>query len=87
DIAQVFINEYEQYRGRTIVAHRELESYKKQKKLKSLKKRNTKSPNKINPNVAKVGGFQSQGVKGEAVIGYRKPLTTQELKFSVFPEG
>jgi len=39
------------------------------------------------PNVAKAGGLQSQGVKGEAVIGYRKPLTTQGLKSSGFPEG
>ncbi len=45
---QVFINEYEQYRGRKIVAHRELESYKKKRKLKSVKRRMTKSPNKIN---------------------------------------
>jgi hypothetical protein len=41
----------------------------------------------IYPNVAKAGGLQSQGVKGEAVIGYRKPLTTQDLKSSGFPEG
>jgi len=33
---QAFINEYEQYRGRKIVAHRELESYKKKRKLKSM---------------------------------------------------
>jgi hypothetical protein len=39
------------------------------------------------PNVAKVGGLQSQGVKGEAVVAYRDPLTTQDLKFSGFPEG
>ncbi len=45
---QVFINEYEQYRGRKIIAHRELESYKKKRKLKSVKGRRTKSPNKIN---------------------------------------
>ncbi|MFZ1199594.1 MAG: hypothetical protein WAO07_05450, partial [Desulfobacterales bacterium] len=32
------------------------------------------------PNVAKVGGLQSQGVKGEAVNSYRNPLTTQDLK-------
>jgi hypothetical protein len=42
---------------------------------------------RINPNVAKAGGLQSQGVKGEAVVGYRKSLTTQDLKFSSFPEG
>jgi len=41
----------------------------------------------INPNVAKAGGLQSQGVKGEAVLGYREPLTTQDLKASGFPEG
>ncbi|MDX2448593.1 MAG: hypothetical protein QNK29_15495 [Desulfobacterales bacterium] len=38
-----------------------------------------------NPNVAKAGGPQSQGVKGEAVIGYRDPLTTWDLKSSSFP--
>ena len=41
----------------------------------------------INPNVAKVGGLQSQGVKGEAVVAYRNPLTTQDLKSSGFPVG
>ncbi len=41
----------------------------------------------VYPNVAKAGGLQSQGVKGEAVIGYRKSLTTQDLKSSGFPEG
>ena len=45
---QVFISEYEQYRGRKIVAHRELESYKKQRKSQSAKGRNKKSPNKTN---------------------------------------
>jgi len=39
------------------------------------------------PIVAKVGGLQSQGVKGEAVIPYRNPLTTQDLKFSGFTAG
>lgn len=43
---QVFISEYEQYRGRKIVAHRELESYQKQRKSQSPKERVTKSPNK-----------------------------------------
>ncbi len=38
-------------------------------------------------NVAKAGGLQSQGGKGEAVVNYRKPLTTQDLEFSGFPEG
>jgi hypothetical protein len=39
-----------------------------------------------NPNFAKAGGLQSQGVKGEAVVGYRDPLTTQDLKSSGFPD-
>jgi hypothetical protein len=39
----------------------------------------------LNLNVAKVGGLQSQGVKGEAVFVYRKFLTTQDLKPSGFP--
>jgi hypothetical protein len=39
----------------------------------------------VNPNVAKAGGLQSQGVKGEAVIGYRNPLTTRDLKSSSSP--
>jgi len=38
-------------------------------------------------NVANVGGLQSQGIKGAAVVIYRKPLTTQDLKSSGFPEG
>jgi hypothetical protein len=46
---QVFISEYEQYRGRKIVAHRELESYQKQRKSQSAKGRVTKSPK---PNAA-----------------------------------
>jgi hypothetical protein len=37
--------------------------------------------------VAKAGGLQSQGVKGEIVVGYLDPLTTQDLKFSDFPVG
>ena len=45
---QVFISEYEQYRGRKIVAHRELESYQKQQKSKSMKGLVTKSLNKTN---------------------------------------
>jgi len=48
---QVFIREYEQYRDRKIVAYRELESYKKQRKSKSLKGRNKKSHNKANVNL------------------------------------
>jgi hypothetical protein len=39
----------------------------------------------VNPNVAKVGGLQSQGVKVEIVVGYIDPLTTQDLKSSGFP--
>ena len=41
----------------------------------------------VNPKLAKAGGLQSQGVKGEAVISYRNPLTTQDLKSSGFPAG
>jgi hypothetical protein len=39
----------------------------------------------VNPNVAKAGGLQRQGVKGEIVVIYLDPLTTQDLKFSGFP--
>jgi len=39
------------------------------------------------PNVSKAGGLQSQSVKGEAVVGYSNPLTTQDLKSSGFPAG
>jgi hypothetical protein len=45
---QGFISEYEEYRGRQIIAHRELESYKKRRKLKSLKGRVTTIPHKEN---------------------------------------
>ncbi len=38
----------------------------------------------VNPNVAKVGGLQSQGVKGDAVVCYREPLTTQNSESSGF---
>ena len=38
-----------------------------------------------NPNVAKAGGLQSQGVKVEIVVGYIDPLTTQDLESSGFP--
>ena len=44
---QDFISEYEQYRGRKIFSHKELESYKKQRKLQSAKWRK-KSTNKTN---------------------------------------
>ncbi len=37
------------------------------------------------PNVAKVGGLQSQDAKGEAVVGYCKPLATPDLEPSGFP--
>ena len=40
----------------------------------------------IYPNVAKVGGLQSQDVKGEVVVGYHKSLTTQDLESSGFPD-
>ena len=51
------------------------------------KERGTRRFPFVVPNVAKAGGFQSQGVKGEAVVAYRESLTTQDLKFSGFPEG
>jgi hypothetical protein len=38
-----------------------------------------------NPGVAKVGGLQSSGGKGEAVVRYREPMTTQDLEPSGFP--
>jgi hypothetical protein len=41
----------------------------------------------INPNVAKAGGVQRQGIKGEDVIFYFEPLITPYLKSSRFPEG
>ncbi len=41
----------------------------------------------INPNVAKVGGLQSQGEKGEAVVIYCEPFATRDLKLSDFSEG
>jgi hypothetical protein len=41
----------------------------------------------MNPKVAKVGGLQSQGVKGETVVTYCNPLTTQNLKSPGFPVG
>jgi len=40
----------------------------------------------INPIVAKVGGLQSRGVKGEAVVFYCEPLTTKDLEPSGFPD-
>ncbi len=41
----------------------------------------------LHPIVAKVGGLQSQGVDGEAVVIYREPLTTLDLESSGFPGG
>ncbi len=40
---------------------------------------------RVQPNVAKVGGLQSPGIKGEAVVAYCNPLITQNLKSSGFP--
>ena len=40
---------------------------------------------RINPNVAKAGGIQSQGAKGEAVALYCDPLATLDLESSGFP--
>ena len=39
----------------------------------------------LNPNVAKAGGDQSQGAKGEAVVIYCDPLVTKDLGASGFP--
>jgi hypothetical protein len=41
----------------------------------------------VYPNVAKVGGLQSQGAEGEAVVGYCEPSATPDLEPSDFPEG
>jgi len=41
---QAFIAEYEQYRGRKIVAFRELDSYEKQRRTKAQKQQSQKSP-------------------------------------------
>ena len=38
------------------------------------------------PNIANVGGLQIQGVKGEVVVLYFDPLTTQNLKSSGVPD-
>jgi hypothetical protein len=50
---------------------------------------NSEKPNygTVYPNVANVGGLQIQGVKGEVVVLYFEPLTTQKLKSSGVPEG
>ena len=42
---------------------------------------------RLSPNAANVGGLQIQGVKGEVVVLYFEPLTTQKLKSSDVPEG
>jgi hypothetical protein len=39
----------------------------------------------FNPSVAKAGGGQSQGAKGEAVVIYCDPLATQDMGSSGFP--
>jgi hypothetical protein len=41
----------------------------------------------VNPSVAKVGGLQSQGAEGEAIVGYCDPSATPDLESSGFPEG
>jgi hypothetical protein len=52
-------------------------------------KTSAESGGELNPNVAKVGGLQSQGAKGAAVPPWRdcKPLATRDLKSSGFPAG
>jgi hypothetical protein len=52
DSTQDFIREYAQFRGRKIVSHQELETYKKHKKSKSRKMRK-RSHNKANAADAK----------------------------------
>jgi hypothetical protein len=39
----------------------------------------------LNPNVARAGGSQSQGARGDAVALYCDPLATLDLAFSGFP--
>jgi len=46
-----------------------------------------KTASMVYPNVANVGGLQSQGVEGDVVVLYFEPLTTQNLKSSGVPEG
>ncbi len=41
---------------------------------------------RLYPNVAKAGGFQSQGAEGDAVVLYCNPLATRDLESSRFPE-
>jgi hypothetical protein len=45
-----------------------------------------KAPSMVYPNVANVGGLQSQGVGGDVVVLYFEPLTTQNLKSSGVPD-
>ena len=40
----------------------------------------------VKPSVAKAGGVQSQGAKGEAAVIYCDPLATQDLGASGFPD-
>ena len=40
----------------------------------------------VYPNIAKAGGFQSQGAEGDAVVLYCNPLATRDLESSRFPE-
>ena len=42
---------------------------------------------RVYPNVAKAGGRQRQGIKGEDVIVYFEPLITPHLESSRFLEG
>ena len=46
-----------------------------------------KTASMVYPNVANVGGLQSQGVEGDVVVLYSESLTTQNLKSSGVPEG
>jgi hypothetical protein len=41
----------------------------------------------MHPIAAKAGERHSQGVKGEAVVFYCEPLTTQDMALSGFFEG
>ena len=41
----------------------------------------------IDPNVAKVGGLQSQASEGEVVVLYFEPSATQNLKSSGYHPG
>ncbi len=41
----------------------------------------------INPIVAKAGGLQRRGIKGEDVIFYFEPMITKDMESSGFPGG